>query len=190
MSKKSTAVIEFRKRVKISLVKSFGNHCALCGKEYPEYVYDFHHIDPSTKEFGISENGLTQSKEKTFQEAKKCVMLCSNCHRVVHHENICSFPYAIEPDKEEYLTSFKALLKNKKRLKTIQTGSNSEGGKGHSILPEREELKKLIRTQTFKSIALEYNVTDYAVRKNARKNGLPTNKKDINSYSDEEWKKL
>lgn len=190
MSKRSTAVIEFRKRIKISLVKSFGDHCALCGKKYPEYVYDFHHIDPSTKEFGISENGLTQSKEKTFQEAKKCVMLCGNCHRIVHHENISSFLYAVEPNKEEYLNSFKVLLKNKKRLKKLQTGSNSDGGKGHPVLPGREELKNLIRTKTFKSIALEYNVTDYAVRKNAKKNGLPTNKKDIDSYSDEEWEKL
>ena len=43
---------------------------------------DFHHIDPSTKEFNIS--GGTKAISKLKQEVDKCILVCSNCHREIH----------------------------------------------------------------------------------------------------------
>jgi len=40
----------------------------------------FHHRDPATKEFSISEYGVCRSWERMLAEAKKCVLVCSNCH--------------------------------------------------------------------------------------------------------------
>lgn len=58
-----------------------------------------------------------------------------------------------------------------------------------NILPvTREELKQLIRTKTFVSIGQQFYVTDNAIRKWCIKYNLPSKKKDIISYSDEEWK--
>lgn len=51
----------------------------------------------------------------------------------------------------------------------------------------REELKKLIRTQSFVQIGKRYNVADNSIRKWCDKFNLPRTKKIINSYSDEEW---
>lgn len=51
----------------------------------------------------------------------------------------------------------------------------------------REELKTLIRTIPFTQIGNKYNVTDNAIRKWCDKFNLPRTKKEINSYSDEEW---
>lgn len=58
-----------------------------------------------------------------------------------------------------------------------------------SKLP-REELKNLIRTTSFVEIGKMYNVTDNAIRKWCDKENLPRTKKEINSYSDEEWAAL
>lgn len=51
----------------------------------------------------------------------------------------------------------------------------------------REELKKLIREETFVDIGKQYGVSDNAVRKWCIFYGLPIRKKDIKLYSDEEW---
>lgn len=51
----------------------------------------------------------------------------------------------------------------------------------------REELKEKIRNQSFISIGKEFGITDNAIRKWCIKYGLPSKKKDINAYSDEEW---
>lgn len=53
--------------------------------------------------------------------------------------------------------------------------------------PTREELKKLIRDFPFTKIGKIYNVTDNAVRRWCEHYKLPKTKREINSYSDEEW---
>ena len=54
----------------------------------------------------------------------------------------------------------------------------------------REELKEKIRILPFTQIAKEQNVSDNAIRKWCISYNLPSRKKDINSYSDEDWKKI
>jgi hypothetical protein len=51
----------------------------------------------------------------------------------------------------------------------------------------REELKQKIRTLPFTTIATEFGVSDNAIRKWCIGYDLPTRKKDIKAYSDEEW---
>lgn len=55
-------------------------------------------------------------------------------------------------------------------------------------LPEREVLKDMIRNRTFVSIGKDYGVDGNAVKKWCIKYNLPSKKKDIVLYSDEEWK--
>lgn len=59
--------------------------CAKCG-DSRSYVLDFHHVDPKEKVERISRM-LAQnvSQEKLEEELKKCVCLCSNCHREFHY---------------------------------------------------------------------------------------------------------
>lgn len=54
----------------------------------------------------------------------------------------------------------------------------------------REELKELIRTTSFTKIGEMFGVSDNAVRKWCDKHDLPRRKKDIKSYSDEEYRRL
>lgn len=56
--------------------------------------------------------------------------------------------------------------------------------------PSREELKDMIRTKTFVSIATEYGVSDNAIRKWCEAYSLPKKKADIKKYTDEQWEAL
>ena len=54
----------------------------------------------------------------------------------------------------------------------------------------RSELKDLIRSKPFTTIAKEYGVSDTAVRKWCEKFNLPKRKKEILSYTEEEWSNI
>jgi group I intron endonuclease len=54
----------------------------------------------------------------------------------------------------------------------------------------REELKKLIRSTSFLQIGKKFGISDNAIRKWCKKYNLPSTKKEINSYSEEEWELL
>lgn len=54
----------------------------------------------------------------------------------------------------------------------------------------REKLKQMIRQYTFLHLSAEFGVSDKAIVKWCISFNLPYKKKDINSYTDEEWKKI
>lgn len=56
--------------------------------------------------------------------------------------------------------------------------------------PEREELKGLIRNNSFLHIAKQFGVSDNAVRKWCIFYNLPSKKSDIKKYSDKEWQDI
>lgn len=72
-------VTESRQRQKKRLVEVSGGKCVVCGYSKCVRALEFHHLDPSTKSFGLGRGG-TWSWETQLAEAKKCILLCSNCH--------------------------------------------------------------------------------------------------------------
>ncbi len=77
------AVAKRRRRVKEILVQEAGGACAICGYDAWIGALQFHHRDPVDKEFEISGAGITRSLGRARVEARKCVLLCSNCHAEV-----------------------------------------------------------------------------------------------------------
>jgi hypothetical protein len=61
-----------------------GGKCQICGYNKCLDVLEFHHLNTSEKDFGISQKGYTRSWIKVKIELDKCVMLCANCHREIH----------------------------------------------------------------------------------------------------------
>jgi hypothetical protein len=43
----------------------------------------FHHTDRKAKLFGVAMKGRTISFERLLAEARKCLLLCANCHAEV-----------------------------------------------------------------------------------------------------------
>ncbi len=63
-----------------------GGKCERCGYDRCMEALEFHHINPSQKDFSISNKGYTRSWKRVQAEIEKCVMICANCHREVHAE--------------------------------------------------------------------------------------------------------
>ena len=59
------------------------NKCAICDENH-ESCLDFHHIDPTIKEGSVSRLAGKKNRKLVVEEIKKCVILCSNCHRKFH----------------------------------------------------------------------------------------------------------
>lgn len=82
------AVSETRRKNKMRLVNLFGGGCQVCLYSRSAAVLQFHHVDESTKSFAISHAGATKAFKRLFEESKKCVLLCSNCHFEAHNDII------------------------------------------------------------------------------------------------------
>lgn len=61
--------------------------CRLCGYKKSSSALEFHHKDEALKEHALSKMVDNKLSLKTIkEEARKCVILCANCHREVHDE--------------------------------------------------------------------------------------------------------
>lgn len=64
-----------------------GKSCIKCGESHMACL-DFHHRDPSTKDFQITEGVFRYAIEKVLAETEKCDILCANCHRKHHYAQV------------------------------------------------------------------------------------------------------
>jgi DNA-binding transcriptional ArsR family regulator len=78
-------VSAWRRRAKRRLLDAAGGACVLCGYDRTPVALQFHHLDPSKKEFSISREGVTRSFAELEAEAAKCALLCANCHAEIEH---------------------------------------------------------------------------------------------------------
>lgn len=75
---------QVRHERKKEVVKYFGNKCYRCGeKNLPLCVWHFHHKIEEKKTIAVSQI-LTYSYKSMYDELKKCIMVCSNCHYIIH----------------------------------------------------------------------------------------------------------
>ena len=66
----------------------------LCGFDDYAGALQFHHIDPAEKRFQLGGRGLTRALEELREEARKCVLLCANCHAMVE-AGVATLPQAL-----------------------------------------------------------------------------------------------
>jgi transposase len=80
---RSEAVARRRRKVKTLLVGEAGGACCICGYARNMRALHFHHVEPSEKRLEINAKGVGLALETLRAEARKCVLLCSNCHAEV-----------------------------------------------------------------------------------------------------------
>jgi AraC-like DNA-binding protein len=80
---RAESVASHRRRLKALLIDEAGGRCILCGYDREPRALEFHHVDPAQKAFNLSRKGITLSVQALRAEARKCVLLCSNCHAEV-----------------------------------------------------------------------------------------------------------
>jgi transposase len=72
-----------RREIKRTLVREAGGKCVLCGYDKHLEALQFHHLDPRLKEFHLGQGGVSRSLARCRAEARKCALLCANCHAEV-----------------------------------------------------------------------------------------------------------
>ena len=72
-----------QRKIKTDALAYKGGKCCMCG--YNKYfgALEFHHLDPSKKEFSIGELRAYRW-EKLKPELDKCICVCKNCHAEIH----------------------------------------------------------------------------------------------------------
>ncbi len=80
---RADAVTDWRRRVKRTLIAEAGGRCIHCGYDRCPAALQFHHLDPATKSYSLSHQGVTRSLARARAEARKCVLLCATCHAEV-----------------------------------------------------------------------------------------------------------
>jgi hypothetical protein len=72
----------FGEKVKAAINNLKSRPCVDCKKRYPPWVMDFDHRPGSQKSFTMAhalKDGM--SLKRLLEEAKKCDVVCANCHR-------------------------------------------------------------------------------------------------------------
>jgi len=64
-------------------VQYLGGKCIKCGFNSHLAALEFHHLNPNEKDFTLG-NRLNRKWDKVQKELDKCILLCSNCHRIEH----------------------------------------------------------------------------------------------------------
>jgi len=163
-----------RKRKAVILL---GGKCCKCGYDKCLNALQFHHIDPSKKEFDW--NKLRQKVwEDVITELKKCILLCANCHTELHSLPK-NYDFIGGGNDNNYLN--KELLitgkcpicdKDVHGTKYCSSKCSQLSSRKVKVRPTKEELVlKLAKTSMVK-IGEEYGVSDNAIRKWAKEYGI------------------
>lgn len=187
----------YRQRTKQKLVDLMGGKCQSCGYDKCINALEFHHTDPTKKDFAISSAGL-MNWDKTFSEAQKCILICANCHREIHcgvrecpKENSINYEKLsqrwIEWDKinlEKELESntideisimfdipINTLRKECRKRKIDSSKIRKEDKRKNKLKFEvsKKELAELVKEKPFTEIGKMFGVSDNAVRKRCKK---------------------
>jgi 5-methylcytosine-specific restriction endonuclease McrA len=73
-----------RERNREKIAELTGLRCVDCGFVGHHSQMDFHHLDPTKKDKNIGHLIWQRTWEKIKEEIDKCILLCSNCHRLRH----------------------------------------------------------------------------------------------------------
>ena len=79
---------QYRKGIQDKIRKAKEAPCKDCKKEYPYFVMDFDHRDPSKKSFMIAQAYRNKGWKQIEAEIKKCDVVCANCHRIRTHSHL------------------------------------------------------------------------------------------------------
>lgn len=173
-----------------------GSKCALCGYDKCADALDLHHIDPTQKEFNISARSDI-SWQRTANELKKCILLCANCHREIHSTEqlntalVSSFNQDICDEVTAEIEAIKIHTDNrccdcgkiidKKASRCLECANKYQ--RKIQDRPSKQELALLIAEHGFLGVGKKYSVSDNAIRKWCKAEGLPTHKNEICQYA-------
>ena len=188
-----------RLKRKQQMIDMMGGECQICGYKKTNSALEFHHINPEEKELNFNmANNIPL--DKIIAELKKCILVCANCHREIHAGLIQQELFSsLDENIAQKIREENDNIKFGKKYYCINCGIEVSYGNNLctncanllkrkvKVRPSREELKSLIRKESFCQIGKYFNVSDNAIRKWCRAYDLPSTKKEINLINDTDW---
>lgn len=165
------------KNRKKKVIEFMGGKCVKCGYCRNYAALEFHHLDPSKKEINISGDGIKGSWKRLTNELRKCILVCSNCHREEHNQDM----FVLADSSIELNKILNLSIQSTGKCPTCGTEVFSTKYCSHACScdsrrkakrPTREELEELIKTTPFLQIGKMYGVSDNAIRKWADHYGI------------------
>lgn len=164
-------VKKWRKETKARLVEAFGGKCGICNYSKCIEALEFHHLEPSQKDFSIAHS--IKSWDKILKEIIKCICVCCRCHREIHY-GLIEIPRSIpkfDPAKIVYSPQVKEFddcpVCGKSKEAIRKTCSPECSGKYRSKISwSTVNLSSMIEAgETFSSIGRLFGVSGNSVKK-------------------------
>lgn len=167
--RKKKQAVDFKKKC-LQYKKEFC--CSTCGYDKNICALDFHHVDPSEKEFTISARKSNSINDSLKKELDKCIVLCANCHRELHSLEEGYFKANDLRIREQYycIDCDKECSHNSKRCYNCYNKNKINKSKCPARNVLLEDLKTL---KYFTKIGNKYNVSDNCIRKWCTKLNIP-----------------
>ena len=74
---------------KLEMIQFLGGCCNQCKYNKNMSALEFHHLDPSKKDFQLDVRKIANTNlESLKKELDKCILLCANCHREKHNPGL------------------------------------------------------------------------------------------------------
>ena len=161
---------------KLKLISEFGNKCSICGYNKNISALEFHHSDPTHKEFALSKN-IDYSYEKLLKEVEKCVLLCANCHRELHHPELdINLVSEIDINFKETIKEIKVCTSCGGEISASSRGlckTCYDKSRINENKPSKEELLELIKTNSFLKLSKQFGVSDTIIGRWCKEYELP-----------------
>lgn len=169
---------------KLELIAMRGGKCEICGYDKNIAALDFHHKDPSTKKFQLDSRHLSNTTtEDIIEESKKCILVCSNCHRELHNPQMdkANIPTLLE----EMTSKHSSVIKKEKKHHCKYCGKeidNYTTGKKYcskecrdidtnrTIIEYEELVKKYDEVKSWEKVAKHFGTTRRVIQRIRRLN--------------------
>ena len=84
MGQYNDAKLKYRQKQKTRFLEwKAAKGCHFCDETFPQCL-ELHHLDPAQKDF-VPSQLTTGNWERFLEEARKCILVCANCHRKIHY---------------------------------------------------------------------------------------------------------
>tara|TARA_R110000851_G_scaffold330585_1_gene503571 strand:+ start:99 stop:719 length:621 start_codon:yes stop_codon:yes gene_type:complete len=164
--------IERQRALKLRAVAYKGGRCEKCGYDKCPGAFDFHHTDPTEKEFSIAPKMRKGWTQELVRELDKCALLCATCHREEHWEEkefINLSPK--QPAKIHTCVECSATLYDGKASRCVPCSLKK---KEKIEWPTTDKLLLMIEKANYSAVARTLGVSDNAVRKRIRNHPIST----------------
>ncbi|MHA2279799.1 MAG: HNH endonuclease signature motif containing protein [Promethearchaeota archaeon] len=159
------------------LAEMLGGQCEKCGYSGNLAALDFHHRDLKKKDGPVGWFINFHRFELAVKEAKKCQLLCKNCHHELHYPHL-----DLERNEKELRFTDDSMQDIQQKCDVCGKYSGGQtfcsqdcsklGQRKVKNRPFKSQLKKLLGTMSYCALGRKFGVSDNAVRKWAKGYGL------------------